>query len=78
MFVTFGKRGNGRFVIAINAIVAINDRLDDGSEVLWAVGNELRQTTIGISAEEALKLIEFECEKARRATLIDGGRAVKP
>lgn len=77
MFVTFGRRGGGHFIVRIDCIIAITDRTD-GCELSWLAGDQVLHVQLGYTAEDALGLIEFEQEKNRRAVLIDGGRAVKP
>jgi hypothetical protein len=67
MFITFGKRGGGHMVVAIDHIVAVVDRSDgDGCELCYFTGNETIWTRIGNTAEDALSLIEFVQEQQQR------------
>lgn len=65
VFVTFGRRGGGQFIVAIDHIVAVTDRTE-GCELSWVVGDDLYNVQLGGAAKNALALIEFEQEKARR------------
>lgn len=64
LFVLFTKRGGGHFIVAIDAITAIDDS-SEGSVVVWSIGNEVGHKHIQHSADQAWGLIAFEQEKAR-------------